>query len=91
MLLASHAEQCLPTCFHEVRVGLEVAMFRFLQNGVEVPTHAQRIEPRVARERLVRVEAAVHDDSEDLNRAIEVSSMSESDGLVEQALGVTKA
>ena len=51
-------------------------MCSFLQNGVEVVTPAQRIEPRVACERLVRVEASVHDVSEDLDRAIEVPGVS---------------
>ena len=77
MLLASNAEQCLPTCFHEVRAGRKVAMLSFLQNGVEVVTHAQRIQPRVARERLKRIEPSVHDVREDLDRAIEVPGVSE--------------
>ncbi len=66
-------------------------MFSFLQNGGEVVTRAQRIEPRVARERLVRVEASVHDVSEDLDRAIEVAGVSQLDRLVEQSLGIAKA
>ena len=89
-LLVSNAEHCLPTCLHEVRAGLEMAMLSFLHNGSEVVTLAQRIEPLVACERLVRVEASVHDVSEDLDRALEVPGVRELDGLVEQALGIAK-
>jgi hypothetical protein len=39
----------------------------------------------------VRVEASVHDVSEDLDRAVKVPGVSELDGLVEQALGIAKA
>ena len=53
-----------------------MATFSFRHNGIEVVTPAQRVEPRVACERLVRIEASVHDVSEDLDRAVEVPGVS---------------
>ena len=59
--LAFHAKQPLPAGAHERRASLPVTRLRLLQNGVELLTKAQRIEPGVSRERLVRIEAPVDD------------------------------
>src|SRR4051794_29620884 len=94
--VASHlsgvnAEQRLSAGDHKGRTGLLVAKLRFRQNGIEVLTRAQRIEPRVAGKRLVRVEAPVHDDSEDLDGAVEVLCVREVDDLVEEPFGIPKS
>ena len=59
--LAFNAEQRLPTRVHKRHPGFLVAMSSYFKNGVEVLTRAQWIEPRVARERFVRIEPSVHD------------------------------
>ena len=78
---AFNAQQRRSTGVYKRRARLLVTKLGFRQNGVEVLTLAQRIEPRVARERLKRIEPSVHDVREDFHRAIEIPGVREANEL----------
>jgi hypothetical protein len=69
-------------------VNLLVVVLSEFQNRVEVLTGPQRIEPRVAHERFVRIETSAHDVRQDFDGAIVVPSVREADQLVEKSLGI---